>query len=354
MKNKTEIKKILIIRTDYLGDMLTITPVITNLKRNFPKAEIKALVNSLIGQEVLKHQQGVSEIYRFPPKKPAGLKEIWRLLQWIRKERFDLLLAFASRDDRITILSLLSGARQKIGYDIGLLSRWGYSYAVTNDRTRHEVERNLDFLRALDLGSFDRELIFEITEAEKESVEKLWEEHKLPETVIGIHPCSKRAVKNWQLERFQALTNKLVERYQIPLLFTGAKNDYENIEIIRSKAKQMTFNLAGKTTLGELAAIIQRFKLFITIDSGPMHLAAALKTPQVVLFGAGEINKWYPWGEEEINRVIYKEVGCQPCSLLECETMKCMQSITVGDVLEERSEERRVGKECRSRWSPDH
>jgi len=334
MPDKAILKKILVIRTDYLGDMLTITPVINNLRRFYPQAQIKGLVNSLIGQKVLEHLPDISEIYRFPPQKPYGIKDVWSLLSWVRQERFDLLLAFAPRDDRISILSLFSGAAKRVGYDLGLFSRLAYHHAIPNDRTRHEVERNLDFLRALDLNPQTTEMVFNITQAEAQAVDELWQRLELPAQVIGIHPRSKRRVKNWDPQRFGVLTEKLIERYNLPVVFTGVKDDFEVIEVIRSRVKQKTHNVAGQTTLGELAALLKRLRLFITIDSGPMHLAAALKTPQVVLFGAGEINKWYPWGNKEINRIVYKEVGCQPCSLLECETMKCMQSIFVEDVLE--------------------
>ena len=153
------------------------------------------------------------------------------------------------------------------------------------------------------------------------------------ETVIGLNPgAAYGPAKRWPAQKYNSLAGKILKSYQGKILIFGSKQEAEIGRVICSGIERNIINLMGKTTLRELIALIQRCKVFITNDTGPMHIASALNVPVVAIFGATNPQRTSPLG---VSAVVKKEVDCGPCKYRVCPSdHRCMEVINVEEVLE--------------------
>jgi heptosyltransferase-1 len=172
-----------------------------------------------------------------------------------------------------------------------------------------------------------------VSNQDRKKVDEILKKHGINGTkfFIAINPVAKWETKLWPNDRFASLADKIISEYKVKIVFTGSPHDDPIIQDILFSMKGRAMNLAGRTTLKMLAALYEKAALVISTDTGPMHLAAAVGTPVVALFGPTAPWRTGPYGTG--HQVITAEMGCSPCFKRRCETINCMHRISVEQVL---------------------
>lgn len=348
MTEYLNIRRILVIKLRHIGDVLLTVPVFRALRERFPDAEISALVNA--GTEaMLSGNPLVDEVIVFDRKikKKSFLARIAReqaFIGSIRKRRFDMVVDLTS-GDRPALLSLLSGARYRLAYDPGSKGFPGKRRIYTNLARRnhdtHTVLQNLDLLRQCGITTADTSVTFPLSDDEMASTRRLFAESGIApkDRVVHVHPTSRWLFKCWESASVAEIIAWLLDR-QIKVVLTSSpeRKELKVIDEVLGCLGEWAhhkglINLAGRTSLRELGAIAKLATVFFGVDSAPMHIAAAVGTPVVALFGpTGEIH-WRPWGEQHV--VVSAHLPCKPCRKGSCEgdsIRECLRAIAIDDV----------------------
>ncbi len=335
------IKKILLVRLDHIGDLLMATPAIAALRRKFPEACID-LLGGERAKEVFRGNRDIDRILTFDATwyDPRRGKEIWPIdvtsLLWkLRREKYDCAVDLRG-DFRVILLFLwLIGARRRMGFhDLGL----GFllTDSVSYDPEKSYLDLNFDALSPLDIKRDDRSTRFFVAEEEVAYVENIFKEHGLgrDDMIIGINPTSNRIEQRWSEKRFAELSDLFVKEYQAKILLLSAPSEAALARKMLSFLKQPVIDLVGKTSLGQLGALMKKLSLYIANDSGPMHLAISLKTPTIGLFGTTSVKKSWPYNKNSsLFQPITSQVDCRrPCYEKDCDPKKCFDLITVEEV----------------------
>ncbi len=341
------VERILLIRLRNIGDVLLMTPTITAFREAFPRAYIASVVNAGT-EEMLTGNPLLNEVLVFDPAwkaLPLGqkVKEEVNFLWKIRRRRFDLAVNL-TEGDRGAFLCLASGARMKIGiYDPGKGLWWKrkvYDRLVRiPDWKMHVVEQMLEVPRSLGLSPGDKRLQIFFSPEDRSRVEQMLALEGVgpQELLIHIHPTSRWLFKCWRDEGVASVVDALQQSGKGRVVLTSGKEEKEMAKMSRilSLCRTRAISLAGKVTLKQVAALSRRSRLFIGVDTAPMHIAAAVGTPVLALFGpSGEFN-WAPWGSGHV--VIKKDLECRPCGKDGCQGSKksrCLEEITENEVLE--------------------
>ena len=338
--NPEKVKSILLFKLRYVGDVLMTTPAIRLLRQTYPEARITMAVNKGT-EDVLRHNPHLNQILTIDreivEKAPfyTRLPYEWGLLKMLRKGDYDLSVDFDS-GERAAYLALLGGIDVRIGfhYQKGL-RRLIFNHQVSIKRSLHTVERNLMLVEKT-LGLIRKDDRLELyTGPEEDRRMALWlRRHRLSgKDLVVIHPGARFWFKRWPAKKWASLMDILQGKLGLSVVITGGGREMEDVRAILSKMKTPAYSLAGQTTVLELAALIKQATLFIGNDSGPMHIAAAMGTPVIALFGPTEPALWKPWGKGHV--VISKQVTCSPCKYTHCDMgmENCMEQISIEDVL---------------------
>jgi heptosyltransferase-3 len=332
-------QRILVINLKHLGDVLLITPVLTALKEAWPQCRLSVLVRRGC-EDMLSGNPSIDELLIVETQGQPW----WHPLQFarsLRQHRFDLVLAL-SEGDRGAIYTWISRAAVRIGFDYPACPAWQRHLAFNHFLPRppvrgHMVDYNLAAVRALGLEPQDTRLRFYWDEAVEQRIRKLMEQNRLAaQSFVLIHPPARWLFKGWTPAGYARVIDTLQKDYRIPVVLTAApvEQEMQLMNNILEQVNSRPINLSGRLTLKELGALIAKARLFFGVDSAPMHLAAAVGTPAVALFGpSGDFN-WRPWGEG--HTVIKKGWDCQPCGRDGCEGTKvsrCLTEITPEEVL---------------------
>jgi predicted lipopolysaccharide heptosyltransferase III len=323
------IKKILIINLAFIGDVLLSTPVARALRRAYPEAKIDMLVIPLAA-EIAKGNPYVNDVFVYDKKgKHKKIGELFKLIGQIRKQYYDMAIAtnFASRG---AMLAWACGIRYRLGYDIqhgGLF----LTHAVRAVRlaNRHEAENYLDVLEPLGISLEDTSLALQIDPGDSKALhEKVTIDQGKPTVVIC--PIGSYPQKSWTISGFAELIRSITPACNCFLI--GAKSDADKLKKINSAAGNSAVVLAGTLSLGEVAALLAEARLLVTVDTGPMHIADAVGTPVVALFGPTDPQIWGPRGANAT--VLRHVVPCTPCwGKTECAQVECMTGISIQQVL---------------------
>jgi heptosyltransferase-3 len=239
-------------------------------------------------------------------------------------------------------LAWLTGAGSRVSFDYPRRRWWHRHLAFTllapaPPLRDHTVEKNLALVRALGVEPRHSGLEFFWNASTAREVQDLMRQHNLTaNNFILIHPPARWRFKCWTAEGYAQVINTLQKDYKLPVVVTAAPDPQEMqfIQDIVARLPTTPINLAGRLDLKALGALIAQARLFIGVDSAPMHLAAAVGTPTVVLFGPSGPYNWRPWGEGHL--VITKDFDCQPCGRDGCDGSKisrCLTAITPAEVL---------------------
>jgi heptosyltransferase-3 len=340
---KKEIKEILVIKLRYLGDVVLTTPVFESLRQFYPQASITALVNK--GTEtMLVENPNVDRIFVLERDKNhiADLKKQLSLIAKLRKLRFDLALELTN-NDRGAAYSFLSAAKRRLGYRpkrIKILDRHLlFTDLVAQRPGEHIVDRHLRMIEHLGYQPQSRPPRLFWEREEKRKVEDILTRFGLSKKhdFIVLHPILKAKYRAWRIEGYAKLCDFLKETFGLRTIMVCGKSqdeiDFTNA--IADMTESRPLNLGGVLSLRELIVLISKATLFIGIDSGPMHMAAAVGTPLVAIFGPQNRLQWGPYGED--HSVIQKDWDCVPCVKRGCNDSgksRCLDELSEEEVIE--------------------
>ena len=336
------VRRVLVVKIKYIGDVLLCTPVFRVLREAFPGATFTALVARGTEDVVLYHPD-VDEVLTVD--RPAEKKESWgcswtdhgRLLRRLRENRFDLAIDLTD-GDRAAFLTWASGARWRVGFNRERRLRgWAYHQVVpTWSGLRHRVEADLEALRALGVPVHPVAPSLGVPPDAEAAAEQLLAHKRVlrDRDIVLIHPGARWWFKAWPPERFAALADGIEEELGAQVMIAGGPGDVATAEVIRGKMRYPAIPVAGETSILELAALLRRCRLFVGNDNGPMHIAAAVGTPVVALFGPTNPAEWGPWGDGHV--ALYKGFDCRQCwwsGGCRLGEGNCLQQITVDEAM---------------------
>lgn len=338
---KEKIKKILILRPDAIGDLVLITPAIHALRQHFPQAHIAILVQKYTS-DLVKIHPDIDEVILddIRDKKINNLKDYFNYVKKIRAKNFDLAIDFYSFDYRYPLMMLLARIPYRIGDKSRIMLRPFYNLGTTlqyKDYTKHMVDFHLELLKKIGVKADNPRLNIHIPPEVINKFKTRLQELGISDSdwLVGIHPgCG--ASRKWDSKGYAELCDTLQERYGAKVVITGGPREKEKAAEIYALSKKKPLNLVEKTSLSELTALIKRFNLYIGVDTGPIHLAAAIGTPVVMLVLAKNVKavRWGPW--KTSHQIIYPhpEAACPIyCDPGKCQDSYCTDKLTVSKIM---------------------
>jgi heptosyltransferase-3 len=344
----SQVRRALVIKLRHHGDVLLASPVIAVLRLHAPHAEVDALVYADTA-EMLSLHPGLTQLHLVDRKwksmgTPARASAEWGLFRALRARRYDLLVHLTGHP-RGAWLARLLGCRHSVAPDhhekAGIWRRsFTHLYPLPSRGGRHRVELDLDALRRIGIQPADDErgLVLEPGADAQARVTELLSEHGLADRgYVHLHPSSRWQFKCWTPEHTAALIDRLQEGGERVVLTSAPEEDeLALVAAISGRTRTPAVDLSGKLTLKMLAALSGRAKLFIGVDSAPMHIAAAVGTPVVALFGPSGEAEWSPWKVKH-RVVVSSGHRCRPCGNDGCgggKVSECLTSIPVQAVLD--------------------
>ncbi|NQT95655.1 MAG: glycosyltransferase family 9 protein [Candidatus Omnitrophica bacterium] len=336
-----EYKKILLVRTDRLGDVILTTPAIKAIRNFYPDSHIAMLVRPYT-EGVVKGNSYLDEVIVYD--KYGQHKSIIGSIRFaleLKRKAFDMAIIFHPTN-RMHIIAYLTRIPRRIGY------HQNFSFLLTDsiENTKHEGKKherdyNFDILEVLGIRAKEKELYLPLNNEAKEYVTNLLSEYGITgnDRIVIIHPGASCASKIWPHERFAKLADKLIDVYGVKIIAVSGKDkrDLFCIDSLEKFMQKKGIFLRGSLDVQQLAALLKKALLFISNDSGPVHVSVAVKTPVLALFGRNQPGlgptRWGPLGPKDI--VIHKDVGCGGiCLAHNCKkSFECLRSISSDEVL---------------------
>jgi len=330
------IDRILVIKLRAIGDVVLATAVLPNLRRVFPRAEIHFMTEKpSLG--VVRDNPFVDRILSVPPDpfaKPFRLsswKTFARFIKGFRNAHYDLVLDLFG-NPRSAWLTWFSGAPVRAGFDFRG-RKFAYNKRITPRGNRvHEVEFNLDAVRAMGIPVVQRKPFFPFTKKDEAVIDRWIEKNGLRgQFRIALHSWGSWQAKRWGLEHFAGLADRLVRKYQARVILLWGPGEKGQSQRIQQMSGEKT-TLAPRMTLKQLGALLSKCRLVVANDSGPMHIAAAVGTPTVGIFGPTSWKLQGPYGKHSM-AVYKKDVACLGCNRLTCEELTCMTTLEIDEVM---------------------
>ena len=328
------VNKIVLKSVNWVGDTIMTMPAIRAVRERYPAARITAIAPPWVAA-LLKINPDVDDVWEEDARK--DWRAFARLARRIRAERFDLGISFPN-SFASALLLWAGGVRRRVGY-----ARDGRGLLLT-DRVRvrpallrtHEVHYHLHLLSALGgVPESPPPLTLQEDEQARANVDRVLEAEGItPQTpLIGLNACAfYGSAKRWPAQRFAAVGQRLTEALQGVALLACTLPERPMAQSVCNVIGARARNLAGRFNLVELVSVIRRVKIFVTNDTGAMHIAAALGVRTVAIFGPTNWVKTAPWSENAI--VMRHAVPCAPCTLRHCPIdHRCMERVQVADVI---------------------
>jgi heptosyltransferase-3 len=351
MFDPSQLRRVLVTKLRHHGDVLLATPVLSTLKRIAPQCEIDALVYAdtapmMEGHPALSQLHCIDRAWKTQGL-VAQAKAEGKLLSTLRGRKYDLVVHLSVHTRGAWIVRMLR-PRWSVGpcrRDAGGFwhRSFSYLYASQSHADRHTVETNLDSLRTLGIAPVqsDKRVVLVPGPAAEQHVEQWLHDVQLGTgKFIHVHPASRWLFKCWPAERVAALCDALSAKGW-PVVLTSAPDAREMalIASVRAAAAEPVIDFSGQLSLKQLAAMSARARLFVGVDSAPMHIAAAMDTPTVGIFGPSGDREWGPWDNSGGHRhrvVASLAHNCRPCGRAGCNDSKiseCLTDLPVDQVL---------------------
>ena len=338
---------ILIVKLSAIGDVIHTLPALNAIRNAYPEARITWLVEEAAYELVKGHpaldRVLVSKRKRWlkklrSPLFLSSMKEVYDFLKELRDTHYDMILDFQALLKSGFLIALARGKR-KIGFGKGL-EHMEYSYLFLNERIpavsmeHHALIRGLMMLNALGIPTPEIEYELEVSNHDRQKVDDLLRQYGLvnPKRLVVVNPVAKWESKLWSNRKFAQLADRIIAHYDAGIVFTGSFEDRPTIHQIKAGMRTPAVNLAGETTLKMLAALCAKADVVVSTDTGPMHLAVAVGTPVVALFGPTAPWRTGPYGPG--NQVVTAGQACAPCFKRRCPTCDCMALISVDQVFD--------------------
>lgn len=330
-------QSILLIQTAFLGDAVLTTPLMTAIHEKFPSAKLSVLCTPEVS-EVFGNHAAKPEILIFDKRGAhRSFLSRWQLGKSLRARSFDWAI-IPHRSFTSAMIAALAGIPRRVGFSRSQ-GRWLFTHIVPFQWGVHDVDRNLALLEPLGARISEGKLGMRPDPEAQASVSKRLQEAGVAasDRVLGINPGSVWATKRWLPEGFAAVADHAIQK-GLKVVFVGGSKDKSTVDAVTALMKEKAVDWVGKTSLKELIAVIARAQVFLTNDSGPMHIAAACGVPTVAIFGptTKELG-FFPYGSG--HTVIEKNLSCRPCGLHGHEKcplghFQCMRTITADEVFQ--------------------
>jgi predicted lipopolysaccharide heptosyltransferase III len=322
---------ILVIKLRYIGDVLLATPTVRAIKAARPNVRVTMMVNRGT-EDVLSGNPDVDEIMVLDK---GSLTAQSRFIAGLRGRQFDAVIDLTD-GDRSAFLTWISGAPVRIGFNDEHRWRGKYYTEVVPPRAgvQHRIDRDQEALKPMNVQAGPGDPVLWLTPEERNSADELLDQFGVQrsQSMVILQPGARYWFKAWPPERFAELADYLTSRYGCRVLIGGSDQDIDLAQQIRQRAKNHPIIMAGRTTIKQFASIAKKSALFVGSDSGAMHIASAVGTPVVALFGPSNPREWGPRGGPV--EVLYKEIDCRSCFHPSCMRGEenCMKLITVHEV----------------------
>ncbi len=344
----SEIHNILIRGTNWIGDVIMSLPAVSSIRYTFPRSRIAVLAKPWVA-DLYRACPDIDDVIVFQsPGVHDGIGGKIRLASQLKEEHFDIAFLLQNAIEA-AIIACLARIPLRAGYNSDCR---GFLLTHSVKRTSavrkiHQIGYYLEMVKSLGLGSSGRNINIAPGDDYSMAARRILAEHGVQDgdILIGIAPgASYGPAKMWFPERFAAVADKLAGDCKARFVLLGSPGDRKRTDLIQKNVKSPMINLAGETTLKEVIGLVKECDLFISNDSGLMHLAGALDIPLIAIFGSTNPTATAPAGERSV--IIYKNVACSPCLKKECPTdFRCMDMIGVDDVFNEAKELLRNSRE---------
>ncbi len=331
------------IKLSAIGDVLHTIPSLQALRSVYPHAHITWVVEEGASDLIMDHPACDRVLVSYRKRWVKNLKtgnsigrtveEIRSFLSTLRDRRYDIAIDFHGLLKSALIMGF-SRAERKIGYrSMQELSGLFYGEKVPEDMGKHAVDRYMDFVRYLGFSVQEPVFTLALTGRERQRARLLLQHNGIEEgeSFVAVNAVALWETKLWDDEKCAALADRIISELKKKVVFTGGK-DRRVIDNILSRMTHRAVNVAGDTTLRELACLYEMADIVVSTDSGPMHLSAAVGTPTIGLFGPTDPLRTGPYGKGHV--IVSAGMPCSPCFLKSCETRSCMKNITVEAVFE--------------------
>ncbi|MFA6564648.1 MAG: putative lipopolysaccharide heptosyltransferase III [Verrucomicrobiia bacterium] len=341
----TEFRNILIIQLGDIGDVVLTTPTIRAVKQAHPGARVSILVRepfcSLLRadprlDEVIGLAKGDGSFFR-------KLREQLQFIRRLRQTRYDLVLHLRT-GDRGAILTLLTGAQERVGWGVGPGRNWKrlcFTQAIRNSppgppNVHPGANQSLRMVRAIGMDTADSTPRLHVAPADsRRAVELLAECGLAPAGPwVTINPFARWKYKEWDGGKWQEVIDRLWDAHRFSAVLIGSREEAAACANIIAGREGRAFNLAGKTSLGELAAILSLSRLHLGVDSAAPHIAAAVGTPTVTIHGPTD---WRAWRiADDRHRMVTPAMDCVPCHRKGCDDSGrslCLEQLDVATVM---------------------
>lgn len=336
---------ILVVRLSSLGDVLMTVPAVISIKNHFPGSHISWLIEGSIG-DLLSFQGFLDKVIRFPRAKvvynlkKGNLKEAFGLLRGFTRElraiKYNLILDFHGIIKSI-ILSKTARGNRLIGFDNTYAKE--YSHLIYDERIKgtdkrlHKVERNMLIAGYLGGERDAPDTGLTVPDRYLEYIDSFFKEAGISDDVFAVNPFSSPGsdYKRWGMERYAQLIKKIKDHIGADVVVLWGPGERSQAEaLVRESGRGV--HLACPTDIPQLFALLKKVKLYISGDTGVMHLAASAKTPVIAIFGPTDQKINAPFGTESI--VVRKDTPCSPCKNRGCKNRICLDSITIDEVFQ--------------------
>jgi len=331
-------RRIVIVRTDRIGDVVLSTPVIQALRRAYSDAFIAMMV-APHARELVEGNPSLNEVIVFDKGKAAGIADSIRFARRLRAYHFDTAVILHPTV-RVHIITAMALIKRRIGYD----TKWGFllTERVPHEKqfgAKHEIDYNLDLLKTLGIQARDRRPFIAVKPENRLKVAALLEQNGFGkgDSFVAIHPGASCPSKRWPGERFARVADEIAKRFHTRVVIVAGANNRDCGLRMSDAMEHDALDLSGDLGVGELMALLERARLLISNDSGPVHIAVALGIPVVAIFGRNQpglsFKRWGPVGDNDV--VLYKDVGCLECLAHDCKTgFQCLMAIEPHEVIE--------------------
>ncbi|MCX5686591.1 MAG: glycosyltransferase family 9 protein [Candidatus Omnitrophica bacterium] len=310
-----------------------------NLRDAYPGSYIAFLARPY-AREIVQSNPYLDEVIVYDKAgQEKDLRGNLKFIQYLRQKKFDIAVILHPTK-RTHVITFLAGIPVRVGYD----KKWGILLTKRIPHTKqfglkHEIDYTLDILRYIGIEPKDRTLYMPIDKPCETRVRDILNDRgvKDGEFCIAVNPGASCASKRWPVMNFARAADSLAKTYNAKIILIASAEDKIFADGTASLMSRECVNLAGKTGIGDVASVLRRVKLFVSNDSGPVHIACAVGTPVISIFGRCDPGlspeRWGPSGKRDI--ALHRDVGCDVCLAHNCRRgFKCLEAITVDDVLE--------------------
>lgn len=332
-----KIRRVLIRSANWVGDAVMSLPAIASIRLSFPEAKISILAKPWVGDLFLENTM-VDRVWVYRSPGPhQGFWGKWRLAQELKSQKFEIALLLQNAFEAAWI-AFLARISRRAGYGTD-----GRAFLLTHPvpidagtKRGHQIDYYLNMVQSLGCRPVSRVPSLLVSqERRREALERLaLLGVRDTEPLVGFSPgATYGSAKEWFPERYAELAGRMIREFGARILVFGSSGDTPSPFGSSPEKSPSILNLTGKTTLAQAVALIAQCRLFVTNDSGLMHVAAALGVPLVAIFGSTDPQRTGPLGDQ--SRVLYKPLPCGPCLKTQCpEDRECMAQISVDEVFE--------------------